>query len=249
MLQLENITKSFGPVEVLKGVSFDIQGGEVHALLGENGAGKSTIMKIVSGYQPPSGGRMLLDGEPVRFASVADATRHGVRMLYQELALAPDLTVAENLYLGELGQWVNDQALRDKAAAHLASLGLDLRPEAVVRNLSVGSRQMVAIARALTGSPRFLVFDEPTAPLTAHETEQLFGFIRRIRASGVGIVYISHRLEEVFQIADRVTVLRDGRHIATAAVADTSPEQVVEWMVGRSVLVRSRVAPPRDEQA
>jgi ABC-type sugar transport system ATPase subunit len=241
MLSLDSITKRFGPVEVLKGVSFDIRPGEVHALLGENGAGKSTIMKIVSGYQPPSGGRILLDGEAVRFASVADATRQGVRMLYQELALAPDLTVAENLYLGELGKWIADGPLLKRAGEHLRSLGLDLDPGAVVNELSVGRRQMVAIARALTGTPRFLVLDEPTAPLTGHETEQLFGFVQRIRAAGVGIVYISHRLEEVFRIADRVTVLRDGRHIATSAVSETSPEQVVEWMVGRSVLAQSRV--------
>ena len=249
MLRLDGITKRFGEVEVLKGVSFDVLGGEVHALLGENGAGKSTIMKIVSGYQPPSGGRILLDGEPVRFQGVADATRRGVRMLYQELALAPDLTVAENLYLGELGRWVDDQSLRSRAAKHFESLGLDLNPDSVVRDLSVGSRQMVAIARALTGSPRFLVLDEPTAPLTALETDQLFGFVRRIRDSGVGIVYISHRLEEVFRIADTITVLRDGRHIATSPAQDTTPEQVVQWMVGRSVLVHSRVSAPAEEEA
>lgn len=241
VLSMRDITKRFGPVQVLHGVQLEAFGGEVHALLGENGAGKSTLMKILAGVQPPTTGSMTLAGQAVSFRSVADAARHGVRMLFQELSLAPDLTVEENLYLGEMGQWVSDPALKAQAAAHLESLGLKLPLGRPVREFTVGERQMVAIARALLGEPRVLVFDEPTAPLTAHEIEQLFAFIRQIRARGVAVVYISHHLDEVFEIADRLTVLRDGNNVATSLVSQTTQDQVIEWMVGRQVTVENRV--------
>lgn len=243
ILQMTDIVKRFGPVEVLHSVDLEVRAGEVHALLGENGAGKSTLMKILAGVQPPTSGELRLSGVPVRFRSVADAARHGVRMLFQELSLAPDLSAEENLYLGDMSPLVSDRDLRDQAAAHLHSLGLDLPLGVPVRTLSVGERQMLAIARALVGEPRVLVFDEPTAPLTAPEIEKLFEFIAQIRGRGVAVVYISHHLGEVFRIADRVTVLRDGRNIATSNVADTTQQQIIEWMVGRHVEVQSRVQP------
>ncbi|WP_407572351.1 sugar ABC transporter ATP-binding protein [Deinococcus altitudinis] len=248
-LEMQDITMRFGAVTVLHGVHLDVRAGEVHALLGENGAGKSTLMKILAGVQSPTGGTVRLDGEAVSFGSVADAARHGVRMLFQELSLAPDLSTEENLYLGEMGKLVSDRDLRTRAQAHLESLGLSLPLGRPVRELPVGERQMVAIARALIGNPKVLVFDEPTAPLTSHEIEQLFTFIRRIREQGVAVVYISHHLGEVFRIADRVTVLRDGRNVATAETAHTTQDQVIEWMVGRQVSVVSRVRPATGEAA
>lgn len=241
VLVMSGIVRRFGPVTVLHGVNFEVRAGEVHALLGENGAGKSTLMKILAGVQLPSSGTIELAGRPVMFRNVADAARHGVRMLFQELSLAPDLTVEENLYLGEMGALVGDRTLRTQAQAHLERLGLNLPLGRPVRELAVGERQMVAIARALIGEPRVLVFDEPTAPLTTHEIEQLFQFITQIRQRGVAVVYISHHLNEVFRIADRVTVLRDGRNVATSEVAQTTQDQVIEWMVGRQVTVQSRV--------
>lgn len=240
-LAMRDIVRSFGPVTVLHGVQFEAYPGEVHALLGENGAGKSTLMKILAGVQPASSGTMTLNGQDVTFRSVADAAKHGVRMLFQELSLAPHLTVEENLFLGDMGNFVSERSLRQQAAAHLESLGLNLPLGRPVQEFTVGERQMVAIARALLGNPKVLVFDEPTAPLTAHEIEKLFEFIRAIQQRGVAIVYISHHLDEVFRIADRLTVLRDGRNVASSAVADTTQEQVIEWMVGRKVSVENRV--------
>ena len=248
-LSMRGITRQFGPVTVLHGIDLDILPGEVHALLGENGAGKSTLMKILAGVQPPTSGEITLGGEPVRFRSVAEASRQGVRMLFQELSLAPDLTVEENLFLGHMRPVVDGRDLRARAQAQLRDLGLSLPLGRPVRTLTVGERQMVAIARALTGDTQVLVLDEPTAPLTSHEIEQLFAFIGQVRARGVSVVYISHHLAEVFRIADRVTVLRDGHRVATAAVPDTTPAQVIEWMVGRHVEVRSRVHPAQPEIA
>ena len=248
-LSMRGITRSFGPVTVLHGIDLDIRPGEVHALLGENGAGKSTLMKILAGVQPPSSGEVLLNGQPVRFRSVAEASRSGVRMLFQELSLAPDLTVEENLFLGQMPATVTDRALREQARAHLASLNLDLPLGRPLRTLTVGERQMVAIARALIGDPQVLILDEPTAPLTSPEVELLFTFITQVRARGVAVVYISHHLAEVFRMADRVTVLRDGRQVATTDVQGTTPAQVIEWMVGRHVEVQSRVSAPQDAEA
>lgn len=247
VLEMRDIVQRFGPVQVLHGVHFDVRPGEVHALLGENGAGKSTLMKILAGVHPPTAGQITLSGAPAHFRSVADASRHGVRMLFQELSLAPDLSVEENLHLGQMPGLVQDGRLRRDVQAHLAQLGVKLPLGRPVRDLSVGERQMTAIARALLGDARVLVFDEPTAPLTAHETEQLFEFIAGLRTRGLGVVYISHHLDEVFRVADRVTVLRDGRTVATAAVRDTSKAQVIEWMVGRNVQVAARARPAQGD--
>ncbi len=243
VLEMHNITQRFGVVKVLHGIDFAVRPGEVHALLGENGAGKSTLMKILAGVHAPSGGSIRLAGEPVQFRSVADAASHGVRMLFQELSLAPDLSVEENLYLGQMSPLVSDRDLRQRVSAHLQELGLNLPLGRPVRELSVGERQMAAIARAMLGQARVLVFDEPTAPLTGHEIQKLFRFIRQIKERGVAVVYISHHLDEVFSVADRVTVLRDGRTVATEDVSKTTQAQVIEWMVGRSVSVVSRVQP------
>jgi ribose transport system ATP-binding protein len=235
LLELRAIDKRFGAVAALSGVDFDLEAGEVHALVGENGAGKSTLMKIVAGVQAPDGGSVRLADAPVRFASVNEAQAHGVVMVYQELALVPSLSVAENLFLGALPPLVGYRALYRRAREALAQVELDLDPAGEVSRLGIGEQQLVEIARALARESRVLVLDEPTAALSASESERLFAIIAKVKARGVAMVYISHRLEEVFRIADRVTVLRDGRTIGTRRVADTSPDEIVQLMVGKAV--------------
>ena len=236
VLQMHNVVKRFGAFEALKGVDFDLRAGEVHALLGENGAGKSTLMKILAGVQPATSGRLTVGGKEVAFGSVADAQAHGVAMVYQELALATDLSVAENLFLGQLKPFVSHRRLARRAEPRLEKVGLTVPPLKRLGDLAVGEQQLVEIARALGHERRILVFDEPTAALSGGETERLFDLIRKLRQDGVAIVYISHRLEEVFALADRVTVLRDGAHVLTDAVADLTPDDVVRAMVGRDVV-------------
>ncbi len=235
VLQMEGVRKRFGTFEALKGVDFDLEVGEVHALLGENGAGKSTLMKILAGVQPATGGTMTVAGQEVSFGSVADAQAHGVAMVYQELALATDLSVAENLFLGQLGTLVSHRQLAKRAEPLLKKVGLRVDPLGRLGSLAVGEQQLVEIARALGHERRILVFDEPTAALSSGETARLFELIRKLREDGVAIVYISHRLEEVFALADRVTVLRDGVRVLTGHVHDLSPDDVVRAMVGRDV--------------
>jgi ribose transport system ATP-binding protein len=235
LLTMTGVGKSFGQVAALRDVDFALETGEVHALVGENGAGKSTLMKILAGVQPPDAGRMVLAGDPVRFASVNEAQSRGVIMVYQELALVPTLSVAENLFLGRLPKLVAHRALHRRASTLLAQVELDLDPDREVSRIGIGEKQLVEIARALAREGRILVLDEPTAALSSSETERLFGIIAKVKASGVAIVYISHRLEEVFRIADRVTVLRDGRLVGTRVVADTTPDEIVQLMVGKSV--------------
>ncbi len=235
LLEMHGIRKQFGGVEALKGVDFALQAGEVHALVGENGAGKSTLMKVLSGVFSPDAGSLLLEGHALRLRSVAEAQRAGIVMVYQELTLVPDLSVAENLFLGRLPRVVRYPRLQGQARALLAQMGLGIAPAALVRSLGTGEQQLVAVARAFALEARVMVFDEPTATLSASEVRQLFQLIRRLRDQGVGVVYISHRLEEIFDLADRVTVLRDGERVATTALAELTPERVVELMVGRAV--------------
>ncbi len=218
----------------------------MHALVGENGAGKSTLMKILAGVQRESDGELEVGGSRVSFASVAEAQAHGIAMVYQELALAPDLSIAENVFLGRLGPWVDHRALAARAAPWLEQVELDIDPRAAVRTLAVGEQQLVEIAKALAREGRILVLDEPTAALSATETERLFGIVRKLRERGVSVVYISHRLEEVFAIADRVTVLRDGAQVITRRVADITPDDVVRAMVGREVRRFERPSSARD---
>jgi ABC-type sugar transport system ATPase subunit len=235
LLSMRSVSKRFGAVAALKGVDLDLMPGEVHALVGENGAGKSTLMKILAGVQPPDGGTMTLDEREVHFGNVHDAQTQGVVMVYQELALVPTLSVAENLFLGALSGFVNYGALRARARALLQRVNLDLDPNTEVERLSIGEKQLIEIARALAREGRVLILDEPTAALSASESEQLFGLIAKVKGSGVGVVYISHRLEEVFRIADRITVLRDGELVGTHKREELTPDKVIEMMVGSSV--------------
>ena len=238
ILAARGLSKSFGPVEVLHDVTLSVRPGEVHAIIGENGAGKSTLMKILAGHEPPTRGEILVDDRPVVFAGPVDAEHRGIVLVHQEILLAPDLTVAQNIYLGrELGRGigVDDRAMNEGAAAALRDLGTDIDPRAVVASLSIAQRQLVQIARVLLVPHRVVIFDEPTASLTPFETEALLKVILDIRARGVGVLYISHRLPEVKRIADRVTVLRDGRLVASHDAADLEPADMARLMVGRDV--------------
>jgi ABC-type sugar transport system ATPase subunit len=243
-LEARGIRKRFGGVEALKGVDLALEPGEVHALVGENGAGKSTLMKVLSGALAPDAGEITLGGSPLRLRSVADARRAGIAMVYQELNLVPDLTVAENLALGRLPWLVRYARLEEAARALLGQMGLSIEPGRPVRSLAVGEQQLVAVARAFAHQARVMIFDEPTATLSANEVRQLFELVRRMRGEGVAVVYISHRLEEIFEIADRVTVLRDGQRVATEPVAELDARRVVSLMIGREVRAFERAPHP-----
>jgi len=222
LLQLSAVTKSFGAVRALKGVSFDLQAGEVHALLGENGAGKSTLIKIITGAHQPDGGTIEIKGERIEKLSPAAARNLGIACIYQQPALFPDLTVAENIALRlertKNFSRVHWNSRRERAQKLLQRIGAEISPDAEIRSLSMPEQQLVEIACALGAGARIVIMDEPTASLTQKEVELLFAVIRDLRASGVGAIYISHRLEEIFQLADRVTVLRDGESVGTRDV-------------------------------
>ena len=233
LARLTAITKSFGGVRALRGVDFDLLAGEVHALVGENGAGKSTLMRVLGGEMAPSAGEVRIDGKPVEFHGPREARAHGIAIIHQELALAPDLSVAENIFLGELSGVIVWSALRRRASALIASLGFEIDPARRAGSLAVAHQQVVEIAKALSHKVKIIVFDEPTAVLSAQDAERLHEIIGRLRAEGVGIVYISHRLEEVLSIADRVTVMKDGQVVATRPAAGLTIEEMIRMMVGR----------------
>lgn len=240
LLSMRGIGKRYGAVTALEEVNFELRAGEIHALVGENGAGKSTLMKILAGAIAPDAGETAIGGRPVRFDSPAASLAHGVGMIPQELSLVPGLSVAENILLGHeprrRGLPLIDRAERDRRArAALELLGFDLDLQVLAAELSLAHGQMVEIARALSRKVRLLALDEPTAPLSGHEAERLFGVLRRLRDEGTGLIYISHRLEEVFQIADRITVLRDGRWIGTFDAADLDRAALIRLMVGRDL--------------
>ncbi|SCY56376.1 sugar ABC transporter ATP-binding protein [Microvirga guangxiensis] len=238
VLRAENISKSFGPNEVLSGISIDLKPGEVHAVIGENGAGKSTLMRILSGHIAPSKGNLHFQGQPITFSGPVDAENHGIVLVHQEILLAPDLTVAQNLFLGrEIKRFgfVDDRTMRERTRGILAELGTRIDPDIEVRRLSIADRQLVQIARALLVPHKLVAFDEPTAVLTPIEAESLFAIIRKLREHGVAVLYISHRLNEVKAIADRVTVLRDGRHITTRDMEGLEPLEMARLMVGRDM--------------
>ncbi|GAB4064347.1 sugar ABC transporter ATP-binding protein [Ancylobacter sonchi] len=237
VLELAGVRKSFGPIEILHGIDFALHAGEVHALIGENGAGKSTIMKILGGFIAPSAGEVRLDGRPAPYHSGAEAEAAGVVVIHQEFNLAPDLTVAENIYLGrEIGRvFLDHRAMRAGTQALLDELDSPIRPEARIRDLPVSDRQMVEIAKALSRKARVLIMDEPSAVLTSREVEVLFRQIERLRAQGVALLYTSHRLEEVTRLADRVTVLRDGAVVRRALRGELTEDGMATAMVGRDL--------------
>lgn len=247
VLEMRGIGKSFPGVRALDGVTFDLYAGEVHALVGENGAGKSTLMKILGGvyFHPQLEGDIRVRGEAKGFRSVRDSEEAGIAIVFQELSLVPEFTVGENIFLGRepshfgVLQW---DMLYAAAAKLLAEVNLDVSPRTKVSSLGTGQQQLVEIAKALSHEARILVLDEPTAALTDAEAESLFAVVSRLRDRGIGIIYISHRLREVFRLCDRITILRDGRSVGTSAVGELTQQQVIARMVGREV---SHMIPPR----
>ncbi|MEH6775803.1 MAG: sugar ABC transporter ATP-binding protein [Cereibacter changlensis] len=247
VLAIRQVSRSFGPVQVLHGVDFDLRPGEVHALIGENGAGKSTTMKILSGFLAPTEGEVVLDGQPVRFASSREAERAGIVMIHQEFNLAQQLTVEQNIFLGrelKRGPFLDHAAMQAESRRLLERLHCAIDPREVISNLSVPNRQMVEIAKALGLNARVLIMDEPTAVLTHRETDTLLEQIDRLRAAGAAILYTSHKLDEIARIADRVTVLRDGRRVLTTEAKGLTEDAMAEAMVGREL---SDLFPPKHQ--
>ncbi len=239
-LQMKGIEKSFAGISALRSVDFDVRAGEVHALLGANGAGKSTLMKILTGAYTSDGGQIVLDGQPVAIRDPQDAKRFGIQCVYQEVdtALVPYLSVAENILLEQYASgretFIRWSRLFAEAEEILRTIGFVLPVRKKAEQLSLSEKQVVLIARAVVQQAKYIIFDEPTAPLSIQESERLFAFIERLKASGLGIIYISHRLPEIFRICDRVTILRDGRNVLTAPVNETSIDEVITQMLGKS---------------
>ncbi len=247
LLELRQLAKSFGGARALRGVDFDLHAGEVHALLGENGAGKSTLIKIVTGAHQPDSGTITVAGETVSELTPAAAHKLGIACIYQQPALFPDLTVAENIAIrlepGAALRRVQWSSRRERAAKLLQRIGAAISPEAEVRTLSMPEQQLVEIACALGAGARIVIMDEPTASLTQKEQHLLFAVVRDLRASGVGVIYISHRLEEIFALADRVTVLRDGQSVGTHRVGEIDEAGLIRMMVGREM---TQIYPPSE---
>ncbi|WP_415714699.1 sugar ABC transporter ATP-binding protein [Roseibium sp.] len=238
ILQISNLSKSFGPVRALKGVDFELRKGEIHPIAGENGAGKSTLMNVIDGILQPDEGEIIFDGKAVRITSPTMAQKLGIGFVHQEIALCPDVSVAENIFMATTNvsrSFLMDyKALERKAADVLGQLS-DINPATLVRNLSISHQQLVEIAKALTLDCRILILDEPTAALTEKEAQILFGIMRQLADRGISIIYISHRMVEIFDNCDRVSVYRDGTYITTQDVADIQPSDVVNAMVGRVI--------------
>jgi rhamnose transport system ATP-binding protein len=239
LLEVRGVSKSFGAVAAVRDVSFDLHGGEIHALVGENGAGKSTIVKILAGVHRPDAGDVTLDGAPLSLGGPADAQAAGIAVIYQEPTLFPDLSVAENIFMGRqpLGRWrrIDRRALDTAATELFARLGVPIDPERPARGLSIADQQIVEIAKALSLDARVVVMDEPTAALSGVEVERLFGVARSLRDAGAAVLFISHRFEEITALCDRVTIMRDGAHVSTDPLADVTVDEIVRRMVGREL--------------
>jgi ribose transport system ATP-binding protein len=238
LLQFQHISKSFPGVKALEDVSVDLHAGEVHVIVGENGAGKSTLMKLLSGAYPADGGELLLEGNPIRKNSPKLSEQLGIAMIYQELTLVPELSVADNIFLGHeilRGPFVNRREMERRTETLLASIGITVSPRTLLKNLSIATQQMIEITKALSKNAKIIVFDEPTSSLTSAEIAELFRIIAALKEKGVGMFYISHRLEEIFEIGDRVTIMRDGKRISTAKIADIAMDQIVEGIAGRRI--------------
>jgi ABC-type sugar transport system ATPase subunit len=242
-LEFSGITKRFPGVQALDGVSFAVDQGTCHALVGENGAGKSTLGRILAGVHVADGGELRLDGRPIHPTTPMAARLMGIAMVHQELAFCPNMTVSENLCLGDLPRgklgWVDRRAMRGRARAMLAEIGSSLDPSTVIGTLSTGQEQLVQIAAAVGTGARVIVMDEPTSSLSLGEARELFRLVHALKARAITVIYVSHRLEEIAELCDAVTVLRDGRHVSTEAVAATSPGRIVQQMTGRELLPRT----------
>jgi rhamnose transport system ATP-binding protein len=238
VLQVQYISKSFGGVHALQDVDFAVVPGEVHAILGENGAGKSTLIKILTGFHQPDSGEIFLEGKPVHFSGTREAQQLGIAAIYQEPSLFPDLDVAENIMVGRqpVGRWGIDwRSMYAEATELLKRLGLAIDAHTKARDLSVAQQQVVEIARSLSINAKVLIMDEPTSSLTLREVDELFAIVRQLRDAGTAVVFISHRLEELFAVADRVTILRDGAYVGTREMAGIGTDEMIRLMVGRSL--------------
>lgn len=239
MINMSGICKSFSSNQVLNEVSFELGNGEIHALMGENGAGKSTLMKILSGIHTKDSGSIVVDGEEQHFKTIRDSERCGIHVIHQELNILPDLSVAENLFLGKeltYGFGIMKRGeMRRQAHELLCKLGLDIDPRTRAGDLSVGKQQLVEIAKAIASDAKYIVMDEPTAALTDREIQTLFETVRELKNKGISFVYISHRMEEIFAICDRITILRDGEYVGVRNIPETSFDEIVAMMVGREL--------------
>ena len=238
ILTLNNITKSFSGTKVLDGVSLEIEKGKVHTLMGENGAGKSTLMKILVGLLKADEGEILLEGEVISGLSVHDILEKGIAMIHQELLMVPELSVAQNIFLGKESQrfsWLNESGIYSKSKRILADLKLDISPKIKVKNLSIADRQMVEIAKAISNNVKVIIMDEPTSALSDAEVKTLFDIIEKLKNQGVAIVYISHKMDEIFKVADTITILRDGKLIDTKPASDLNSQKLINLMVGREI--------------
>ena len=244
LLRIVEGSKVYGGLHAIEKVDFDVRPGEIHALLGENGAGKSTLCKAIAGAIRLSSGQYFIDGQPVSFASPREALRGGVAMVYQESSLVPSMTVAQNLELGQEDFVTRYSKINIAATQSLQSLNFNVDALQLVENLGTAKRQMVEIVRAVRHSAKIFIFDEPTASLTPEETQHLFHLLNTLRESGAGIIFISHALEEALDLADRITVLRDGRRVATVAAKGVSRDELVRMMIGRDVTVERASTPP-----
>ena len=244
VLEAVGVSKSFGGIAALVDVDFDLSAGEVHALVGENGAGKSTLMKILAGVHIEYDGAIRLAGAPTRFAGVQDAERAGVAIIHQELDLVPELTAADNIFLGRepliAGMIVDRRRIVKAAGVLLGRLGIDIDPQRRVADLRVGEQQLVEIAKALSLDARILMMDEPTSALSTSECETLFKVVRQLAGAGVAIIFTSHRIDEVVALANRVTVLRDGRRVLTAPIERLTTGAIIKAMVGRNIVLTHR---------
>jgi ribose transport system ATP-binding protein len=246
VLSLKDIVKLFPGVVALNNVSMDFYPGEIHAIVGENGAGKSTFIKTITGAHAPDGGTITVDGETYKAMNPALARKHGIECIYQEFNLIDVLSAAENICYGEkMGRLVNQKAMNEKAAKIFADFGVDINPSTLVRDLTPGHMQIVEIAKAVSKNARVLILDEPTAPLSLAEVDILMSIVRKLKADGVAIIYISHRLDEIFSLSDKVSVLRDGEYIVTLNTHDTTRPELIKYMVGREM---TQTFPPRDAQ-
>ena len=238
-IEMKNIMKSFGNVKVLNNASFSLADGEIHALMGENGAGKSTLMKVLTGVYSKDGGEIFIDGKNISFNHPKEAEEYGIVFIYQELNSLLDMTVEENIFLGKeiytkFGV-LDKKAMQKKVKETLATLGVNLNPNDKLADLSVGQRQMVEITRALISEIKVIIMDEPTAALTINETEHLFKIIRSLKEKGVSIIYISHRMEEIFELCDRITIMRDGEYVGIRNIKDTNMNEIINMMIGRDI--------------
>ncbi len=236
ILQVFNLTKSFSGIKALEGVHLNVRRGEVHAIMGENGAGKSTFMKILMGLLQADAGQVFFEGEELRHSSVHEALKRGISMIHQEILMVPELTVAQNIFLGrENALWLKDHVNDQEAATLLARLGMKLNPRTKMKYLSVAEMQMVEIAKAISNNAKVIIMDEPTSAISDKEVDALFKIIRDLKAQGVAILYISHKMNEIYEITDTITVLRDGKYIGTKSTKDIDNKSLIAMMVGREI--------------